>query len=67
MLLTAIYFIGIVICLPSKLNDALEFIILHNNDLHGRFDQINANAGDCSPNEIAENKCYGGFARIAYK
>ncbi|XP_073811844.1 protein 5NUC-like [Musca autumnalis] len=45
---------------------ATEFIILHNNDMHSRFEQTNANSGKCSEELAKENKCYGGFARVAH-
>ncbi|XP_014242466.1 protein 5NUC-like [Cimex lectularius] len=36
--------------------------ILHTNDLHSRFGEINENTRDCK----ADQKCFGGFARIAH-
>lgn len=44
---------------------ALEFIILHNNDVHGRFDETSFHRTYCTDNDIRENKCFGGFPRIA--
>lgn len=38
--------------------------ILHNNDMHSRFDEINKYGDPCSRKQIKENKCYGGFARM---
>ncbi|XP_030380125.1 protein 5NUC-like [Scaptodrosophila lebanonensis] len=46
---------------------ATEFIILHNNDMHARFEQTNVNSGPCSTEEANTDKCYGGFARVAYE
>ncbi|XP_017049988.1 protein 5NUC isoform X2 [Drosophila ficusphila] len=46
---------------------ATEFIILHNNDMHARFEQTSVNSGICSPEDAHTNKCYGGFARVAYE
>ncbi|KAH8254826.1 hypothetical protein KR032_012425 [Drosophila birchii] len=46
---------------------ATEFIILHNNDMHARFEQTSVNSGSCSPENEHTNKCYGGFARVAYE
>lgn len=46
---------------------ATEFIILHNNDMHGRFEQTNANSETCPPEDVNNNKCFGGFARVAYE
>ncbi|XP_068143744.1 protein 5NUC-like isoform X1 [Drosophila tropicalis] len=46
---------------------ATEFIILHNNDMHARFEQTSVSSGICTPEEARSNKCYGGFARVAYE
>uniref|UniRef100_A0A182P8Z7 Apyrase n=1 Tax=Anopheles epiroticus TaxID=199890 RepID=A0A182P8Z7_9DIPT len=45
----------------------LELIILHNNDMHARFEQTGAYSNDCQPADVASNRCYGGFARVAHK
>ncbi|XP_035772784.1 protein 5NUC-like [Anopheles albimanus] len=45
----------------------LELIILHNNDMHARFEQTGAYSNDCQPSDVANNRCYGGFARVAHK
>lgn len=34
--------------------------ILHTNDMHARFEEVNEYGGSCSSNE----ECFGGFARI---
>lgn len=44
---------------------ALDLILLHNNDLHGRFVESTIDRSDCRPEESLANKCYGGFARIS--
>lgn len=45
---------------------ALDLVILHNNDMHARFEQTDKFSAKCHPDEIIENKCYGGFARVSY-
>uniref|UniRef100_A0A6P4E6L4 5'-nucleotidase n=1 Tax=Drosophila rhopaloa TaxID=1041015 RepID=A0A6P4E6L4_DRORH len=52
---------------PTHPKVATEFIILHNNDMHARFEQTSVNSGTCSPEDANSNKCYGGFARVAYE
>uniref|UniRef100_A0A7G3ABF5 5'-nucleotidase n=1 Tax=Lutzomyia longipalpis TaxID=7200 RepID=A0A7G3ABF5_LUTLO len=42
-----------------------EIIILHNNDMHARFDQTNAGSNTCRQQEELDSKCYGGFARVS--
>lgn len=44
-----------------------ELIILHNNDMHARFEQTSAMSGKCSKTEADASKCYGGFARVAHE
>ncbi|CAD7088574.1 unnamed protein product [Hermetia illucens] len=46
-------------------NGGFEFIILHNNDMHARFDQTGRNSVSCSPKDMQKGRCYGGFARTA--
>lgn len=51
--------------MTGKSVEATEFIILHNNDMHARFEQTNVNSEKCSPEDENIDKCYGGFARVA--
>lgn len=51
----------------QKIDGATEFIILHNNDMHARFEQTSIDSGKCTPDLANTNKCYGGFARVAYE
>lgn len=53
----------------SNLNtkDGVTFLILHNNDMHARFEQTSRTGGKCSPSDAAKGLCYGGFARVAYE
>lgn len=44
---------------------ALDLIILHNNDMHARFEQTDRLSSQCHPDEVIANKCYGGFARVS--
>jgi 5'-nucleotidase / UDP-sugar diphosphatase len=41
--------------------------VLHINDFHSRIEPINAFDSTCSAEEVAENKCFGGIARVATK
>lgn len=53
---------------PTRIgNDstALELILLHNNDIHARFDETSSTRTHCSDDDIRRNKCFGGFPRIA--
>lgn len=42
-----------------------EFLILHNNDMHARFEQTSKLSSTCSEGDANKGKCYGGFARVA--
>jgi 5'-nucleotidase len=41
--------------------------ILHVNDFHSRIEPINAFDSTCSAEDAAEQKCFGGIARLAAK
>ena len=41
--------------------------VLHINDFHSRIEAINGNDSTCSAEDAAENKCFGGIARVATK
>jgi len=40
-----------------------QLTILHTNDVHARFDEFNKFGTDCSPEDSAAGKCFGGVAR----
>ncbi|KAH3736665.1 hypothetical protein DPMN_043238 [Dreissena polymorpha] len=40
-----------------------QLTIVHNNDVHAHFDEVNSHSGECSPAQAAANSCYGGEAR----
>lgn len=41
--------------------------VIHINDLHSRMEAVNAFDSTCSAEDAAENKCFGGIARVATK
>ncbi|GHC47695.1 bifunctional metallophosphatase/5'-nucleotidase [Neogemmobacter tilapiae] len=41
--------------------------VIHINDLHSRIEAINGFDSTCSAEEAAENKCFGGIARVKTK
>ncbi|KAG5900036.1 hypothetical protein JTB14_009114 [Gonioctena quinquepunctata] len=52
-------FLGSVVC-------NFDLLLLHNNDLHGRFEETESNSGTCK--DANRNRtCIGGFARIAHE
>lgn len=50
-----------------KSDGNLELIILHNNDMHARFEQTNINGNKCTQTDADADKCFGGFARVAHE
>ncbi|KAL4718668.1 hypothetical protein ACJJTC_000397 [Scirpophaga incertulas] len=45
--------------------DTFELLILHNNDMHARFEQTSQLSGTCTTVDRDAGKCYGGFPRVA--
>ena len=43
---------------------SLKLTIVHVNDLHSHFEEINVQTGRCHSEEAAAGKCYGGMARM---
>ncbi|MDX2103403.1 MAG: bifunctional metallophosphatase/5'-nucleotidase [Alphaproteobacteria bacterium] len=39
--------------------------IVHTNDIHGRLEPNNRSGTACSPQQVQENQCFGGAARLA--
>lgn len=64
-----IIYLGFAKTSPIKVENGgiTEFIILHNNDMHARFEQTSANSEKCSEELSKANQCYGGFARVAHE
>lgn len=52
----------------SKAEDGnFKMIILHNNDMHARFEQTGVLSDKCTKADADLKKCYGGFARVAHE
>lgn len=43
----------------------VSFLILHNNDMHARFEETSRNSGTCKVSRKKAKDCVGGFARVA--
>lgn len=67
IMLVLVFFLSFVNCVSVSRNAPLELIILHNNDMHARFEQTSANSNTCSKDDVTNNRCYGGFARVGYE
>ncbi|RIB14852.1 hypothetical protein C2G38_1620978 [Gigaspora rosea] len=44
-------------------NDIWNLTIIHTNDVHSHYDQINEEFTDCTAKQLEENRCFGGIAR----
>jgi 2',3'-cyclic-nucleotide 2'-phosphodiesterase (5'-nucleotidase family) len=49
---------------PSPISYPKKMTILHTNDIHAHMEETNSGGTSCSAKDIAENKCYGGAARM---
>lgn len=62
------YFRFVVLCFLVNFNlvfaNQLDLLILHNNDMHARFEETSARSGTCPL--LGSKQCYGGFARTAH-
>ncbi|XP_068143748.1 protein 5NUC [Drosophila tropicalis] len=55
----------ILLCLIFNPALGVKFSIIHNNDMHARYDPVAANYGKCKKSDDAMGLCFGGFARVA--
>lgn len=63
MLLLPLHYMS---ALSIPINGTLQFHILHNNDMHARFEETGLLSDQCDSVNAAQGKCYGGMARVAY-
>ena len=64
----ALFLTSAVVALSSGMAQAdYTLHVIHINDLHSRIEHINAFDSTCSAEDAAENKCFGGVARVATK
>ncbi|MBM3492097.1 MAG: bifunctional metallophosphatase/5'-nucleotidase [Alphaproteobacteria bacterium] len=59
--------LALLLALPAGAVPAEEFrlTLLHSNDVHGRHLPANPLGAGCRPQDVAENACFGGAARLA--
>lgn len=64
-----LFMVSFIAAAPKKNADEESFkmIILHNNDMHARFEQTGVVSDKCTKADADLNKCYGGFARVAHE
>lgn len=57
--------VGLLLSLCMSLKPTAEaryrLLVLHTNDMHARFDQIDGTGAECT---ASSQTCYGGFARL---
>lgn len=51
--------------LAPSLSQCFSLTILHTNDIHGRFEEINQHGSLCAYDKSPSRECYGGIARRA--
>lgn len=59
-------FVTLIALLVVCSSGEFELVILHTNDMHGRFEQTSRNSGTCKEGN-GSNDCVGGFARLAHE
>lgn len=45
---------------------AEEVRILHTADIHGHIEEFNKYGADCRPKDLADEACFGRFARLKF-
>lgn len=48
-----------------KESHEFKFTIVHNNDMHARYDPMKGNSAECPKGHDERGLCFGGFARVA--
>ena len=46
-------------------DDFLHLTLLHVNDIHSHFEEVNVNTGTCKDDMKMRKECYGGMSRMA--
>ena len=46
-------------------DDLLHLTLLHVNDIHSHFEEVNVNTGTCKDDMKSRRECYGGVSRMA--
>ena len=59
--LSLLFYIVVLIKLSSSFNVTL----LHVNDVHSHFEEVNVNTGTCKDDMKERGECYGGVSRMA--
>lgn len=59
-LLVATWNVILVSSAPTLKADDFSFVILHNNDMHGRFEETESNTGSCQKGH-RNNTCIGKY------
>ncbi|KAG8338399.1 hypothetical protein J6590_000062 [Homalodisca vitripennis] len=55
-------FVLVLVAMSSVAVAELDFLLLHTNDMHARFQQTDKYSGICG--NMTSGLCYGGFARL---
>lgn len=53
----------LLLCGGFALAEEFKLTVLHNNDVHGRFEEIMPGGSRCPPSAAEQGKCVGGIAR----
>ena len=48
-----------------KFSSSFNVTLLHVNDVHSHFEEVNVNTGTCKDDMKERGECYGGVSRMA--
>ncbi|XP_059472052.1 protein 5NUC-like [Neocloeon triangulifer] len=61
----SILLVAAVLVFSAAADGHFKLVVLHNNDMHARFEQTNGQSGRCAQKHLSTKTCFGGFARVA--
>ena len=67
MLSTGAALVALSVATPATAQQDFTMSIIHTNDVHSRVDQVTASGSFCTPQNAEQNRCFGGYPRLATK
>ncbi len=59
--------VALSVAAPAMAQQDFTMSIIHTNDVHSRIDQVTATGSFCTPQNAEQNRCFGGYPRLATK
>lgn len=67
ILSTGAALVALSVAAPAWAQQDFTMSIIHTNDVHSRIDQVTATGSFCTPQNAEQNRCFGGYPRLATK